>query len=125
MLKTGDVINIVKGHKVYTDVPEHFIYNNRKGVFDKTSHTDVCVGDTLNGFPTDYLVGKYVVIKTSFDGGGHGHGPHDEYPDGHHVWAEHLFNGAKVDFYQSGAFTAMIEDIKPIARAKAHWTIEK
>ena len=30
--------------------------------------------------------GRYVVVKTAFEGGGTGHGPDDAYPDGHHVY---------------------------------------
>ena len=64
--------------------------------------------------------GEFVVVKTSFEGGGTGHGPHDIYPDGHRVFCKALkdgeydVNGTEVNFYQSGAFTCMITDIKPI-----------
>lgn len=64
--------------------------------------------------------GEFVVIKTLSDGGSHG--GHDDYPDGHHVYCKKLKDdafdpdGLEVNFYQSGCFTAMIKDIKPIRK---------
>ena len=54
----------------------------------------------------------------TFDGGGTGHGAHDVYPDGHHVHCVHENGKHNIDFYQSGAFTAMIKDIVPVGRAE-------
>ncbi len=65
--------------------------------------------------------GEYVVYKTTLDGGGEGHGPHDTYPDGHHVFAEHLASGALVDFYQSGSFTAVNENVPVVRRMVRKW----
>ena len=68
--------------------------------------------------------GEFVVIKTTFDGGGTGHGRHDVYPDGHHVFCKALKNGEydengiEISFYQSGCFTCMITDITPIRDMK-------
>jgi len=59
--------------------------------------------------------GDFVVIKTTFSGGGCGYRLNDEYPNGHHVYCKKLIdnkydeNGIEVDFYQTGCFTAMIE----------------
>ena len=73
------------------------------------------------------FIGAYVVTKTSFSGGGTGHGPHDIYPDGHHVIAKQLDdnrdydeNGLEINFYQSGCFTAMIyaKDIEKVGSKK-------
>lgn len=112
-LAEGDVICLEPGHRVYADVPEHFVYSNRRGSFDLTHH-DVTLGGDF-----DYLCGEYVVYKTATNGGGTGHGPHDIYLDGHHVYCEKVDDPAvRVDFYQSGAFTAMIRDIQPIRRAQ-------
>lgn len=47
----------------------------------------------------------FVVKRTAFEGGGTAHGPHDVYPDGHHVWARPEDGGDEIDFYQSGCFT--------------------
>lgn len=64
--------------------------------------------------------GEYLVIHTSYGGGGHGHGPTDIYPDGHFVKCSRLIDGeynseaVQVSFYQTGCFTAMIRDIEPI-----------
>jgi hypothetical protein len=68
--------------------------------------------------------GEFVVIKTTFDGGGTGHGAHDVYPDGHHVFCKALKdgeydeNGIEVSFYQSGCFRCMITDISPVRNMK-------
>jgi len=66
---------------------------------------------------------KYVVIDTAFDGGGTGHGPHDIFPNGHHVWAKPLKNdltydpqARTIDFYQSGCFNGMIPKVKVIGK---------
>lgn len=53
-----------------------------------------------------------VVLSCEMSGGGCAHGPHDTYPDGHHVTAElyHVDDGppaAPITFYQSGAFMGL------------------
>ena len=118
-LQEGDLIEIVEGMKVYAFVPEHFVYDNCKGSW-KLTHHDVVVKDNFA-----YLEGTYVVIKTAIDGGGTGHGPGDVYPDGHHVFCKKTIDGEEIDFYQSGCFTAMIEDIQPKGRAKLDWIIDR
>ena len=116
MLQEGDIIELKEGHKVYATVPEHFLYSNRKGSF-KPTKADAIIGGELS-----YLAGRYVVYKTSYDGGGTGHGPHDVFPSGHHVFCERLDDqSVKVDFYQSGSFTAMLPDLQPVAKAVRRW----
>lgn len=118
-LEEGDVIEIKEGLTVYANVPKHFVYDNKKGCYDLTHH-DITIGGEFS-----YIAGKYIVIKTAMDGGGHGHGAHDVYPDGHHVYCVSVDDSnRKIDFYQSGAFTAMITNIKPIGKAKLRWTID-
>lgn len=64
-------------------------------------------------FDTSIYAGEYKVIfatynggSSTFDGG---------YPDGWHVFCQKVDNPSmEVDFYQTGCFTAMISDIKPI-----------
>jgi len=74
-------------------------------------------------------IGIFVVYKTTLDGGGTCHGPHDIYPDGHHVFCEQLCltdlhaPKATVDFYQSGFFTNMLKNIKPIGKAVRVWRL--
>ena len=52
-------------------------------------------------------------------------GAHDVYPDGHHVFCVKADDDkVRVDFYQSGCFTAMIEDIKPVGKAILDWKIK-
>jgi len=66
--------------------------------------------------------GRYVVVKTAFEGGGTGHGPRGVYPDGHHVFCETLKGvHKKISFYQSGYFSVVFEYIKPVGRAKRTW----
>lgn len=116
MLQEGDIIELQEGHMVYATVPEHFLYANRKGSFKPAKGEVVIRGELA------YLAGRYVVYKTSYDGGGTGHGPHDVYPDGHHVFAERLDDtSVKVDFYQSGSFTAMLPGLQAVGRAVRKW----
>lgn len=117
LLKEGDVIELKDGHTVYADVPKHFVYSNKRGCFDITHH-NITIGGEF-----DYFAGEYIVIKTTFDGGGTGHGPGDVYPDGHHVFCRSAEGKKEVDFYQTGSFTAIIQDIKPIGRAELTYRI--
>jgi hypothetical protein len=118
MLEEGDIIELSEGMAVYCDVPEHFFYENRRGVFDKCAHGLVTIADHFG-----HLAGRYVVYKTAMDGGGTGHGQHDVYPNGHHVFAERLDDpSVRVDFYQSGCFTAMLPKLKAVAKAVRRWT---
>jgi hypothetical protein len=118
MLQEGDIVELEEGMAVYTDVPEHFVYTNRRGVFDKIAHSLVTIEGHLG-----HLAGRYVVYKTSMDGGGHGgHHPADVYPDGHHVFAEKTDDPSiKIDFYQTGHFTAMLPKLQPVAKAVRKW----
>ena len=71
-LKEGDIIELRPGHTVYADVPEHFVYDNRRGSWALTHH-DVTLGGQF-----DFLCGRYVVYKTVMGGGGTGgHGAGD------------------------------------------------
>lgn len=66
--------------------------------------------------------GEFLVIKTENTGGGNS--GNDYYPDGHRVYCKRLNNGffdekgTEVNFYQTGGFTAMIENITPIRQMK-------
>lgn len=118
-LKPGDIIAILVGHRVYADVPRHFVYSNCKGDYT-FAHSDVTITGELS-----YLAGRYVVVDAKSEGGGCAHGPHDVYPDGWHVFCERLDDSHnKVDFFQSGCFTAMICDIEPVGRATQRWVEE-
>lgn len=116
MLAEGDIVEIKEGCKVYALVPQHFLYANKKGDFS------LAKGEAVVGKELAYLAGRYVVYKTAMEGGGTGMGPHDVYPDGHHVYCEKLDDPSqKIDFYQSGSFTAMLPDLKPVGRAERRW----
>ena len=127
MLEEGDIIELKEGHMVYFKIPEHFVYQNRRGSFDRLTSTEIMIGENKNGMDTDFLKGRYAVTSTSTIGGGTGHGPHDTYPDGHFVVCEKLEDDCRcqISFYQSGCFTAMIEDIEPVGKAKATWNEEQ
>lgn len=70
-------------------------------------------------FDSSVFEGKYEVTRAEWNGGGSqpamcGRVP-DTYPDGWHVYCKKVDDpNVRVDFYQSGCFTAMIEDIAPI-----------
>jgi hypothetical protein len=141
-LKEGDVIRLSPGDMVYMEIPEMLVYENRRASKEWTRH-EVKV-DGIFSWLADL---KFVVTKTASEGGGAGHGPHDEYPNGHHVYCESMRSypkqsegdgreillasdriaGLKIDFYQSGCFTAMVKDIEPIghARRSYKWTVGK
>lgn len=120
MLKEGDLIRLEKGMRVYAAVPEHFLYSNRRGVWN-IGRGEIEIGGHLS-----YFEGDYVVLKTAMDGGGSGMGPGDEYPNGHHVWCESVEKPTrKVDFYQSGCFTCMLPGLKAIGRAELKWVVRE
>lgn len=120
-LKEGDIIELEKGHIVYAEIAEKYVYENTPKS-DNLTKTDVTIGNNRKGLDTSYLVGRYAVVKTAFDGGGTGMGPHDIFPDGHHVWCRRMLEngefGEQIEFYQSGCFTAMIEEIKPVGKVE-------
>ena len=114
VLDEGDIIELKEGN-VYAILPVHCLYSNKRGVFDEFAH------DVVSLSKCEWLQGKYIVYKTAFDGGGQNFdGP---YPNGHHVFCEKM-DGSKtrVDFYQSGSFTAMIYDLEPIGEAELTYT---
>lgn len=68
-------------------------------------------------FDTSIYEGEYVVDYVDSNGGGKAISLFSviEYPDGWHVYCYKKDNPSiKVDFYQTGFFTAMIPDIEPI-----------
>lgn len=117
LLKEGDVIELNKNHTVYADVSKHIIPSREE---DNFYHTNYKI--KLDG-KFSYFQGKYIVVKTELTGGGTGHGINDVYPDGHKVTCESLDGKLTVSFYQTGCFTAMIEDITPIGTATKKWII--
>jgi len=110
LLQPGDVIKLDETHTVYADIPQHFVFVNHKGDFSLCHQNVTMCGEF------DYLQGDYVVQSVAEDGGGWAH--RDSIPDGHHVFCERTDGKYKVDFYQTGFFNAMIEEIEPIGRAE-------
>lgn len=125
LLKEGDIIELKKGHKVYASIPEKFVFENTPKS-KKLTQTEVTIGEDRKGFNTDYLAGRYGVVKTTMEGGGTGMGPHDVFPDGHHVTCRKMLRNGKfgesVSFFQTGCFTAMIEEIEPVGRFKIKYS---
>ena len=119
VLERGDIIELGEDHKVYAKVPEHFLYENRRGVWDLTESDIYLRGHFA------HMQGKYIVTSTASKGGGQGHGRHDVYPDGHNVECVSECGKYEVSFYQTGAFTAMITHITPIGKAKVKLVIEQ
>lgn len=65
-------------------------------------------------FDTSKYEGRYQVCATAYEGGGCA-SPNkgDTYPNGHHVFCQKIDDPSiVVNFYQTGAFTAMITDIE-------------
>lgn len=121
----GDIIAIKAGMHVYIDLPEHFCYANRAGVFDKLAQTDLKVGSNERGLDTNFLVGKYIVVAAHMGGGGTGHGPHDVFPDGWFVRAKMVNSPERtISFYMSGCFTAMVPEVEVVGKAKQNWEVE-
>lgn len=125
LLKEGDVIELKEGMEVYADIPETYVYSNRKGSF-KLVHTNVRIEkDSI----TDFLIGKYIVYKTAEEGGGESLTPsgYEYHSNGHSVYCFNVENeDIKVDFYQDNSFTAYIppESIQPVGKAELTWKIK-
>ncbi len=118
LLKEGDVIELTAEHRVYATIPKHFLYSNRIGDFSLDRGEA-----SLGRADLAWLRGRYVVVKTATDGGGQSHD--GGFPDGHHVWCEAIDDRSrKVDFYQTGCFTAMIPTIPVIGHATLRWVVE-
>ena len=125
-LTVGDVFEARKNMKVYAQIPSHFAYINRPN--DPTpAKQDVLVGCLMwrddHELDLGYLMGRYVVEHAALEGGGTAHGPHDRYPDGWHIRARKLKadgsydpHGVEIEFYQSGAFTAVNEKVPVVGK---------
>lgn len=126
LLKVGDIIKLKKGDKIYMDIPNHFIYENSLGDWKNFSNIEVVIGhlSCLRNYDSSWLLEKeLLVVKTKMDGGSQGH---DAFPDGLHVYcvvisdvSDNMKEWIKVDFYQSGCFSAVIEEGKILITDKA------
>ena len=78
---------------------------------------------------------EYVVEKAVMEGGGHQlemSGHHSYFPDGWHVTARQLkkdgeynSSGRLIDFYQSGCFCDMIEEVTVVGKMKVEVTYRR
>lgn len=125
MLQENDVFELCDGDSVYvTNFPQAFLCDNNDFNFQPSSG-ELHINGNQRGLDTSIFKGKYVVIKTTFDGGGNSHD--GGYPDGHHVFAKKIikdFSGVEiiskfeVNFYQSGCFTCMLPNKKALGVAR-------
>lgn len=102
--------------KTSKDVKETLGMFNIGSEDNQISHFFAGLGISLS-FDTSIFEGEYRVVATAEDGRGTGMGPHDVFPNGHHVFCEKKDDpNIFVDFYQTGCFTAMIEpeEIEPL-----------
>ena len=119
-LQAGDIIEIKEGHEVYSLVPNHFLSDKKP---ELQGNFDLYKGSTthkITGLLAQYLCGEYLVYETKMDGGNDPYS-HDHYPDGHRVYCHKVgCENIKLDFYQSGCFTAMIlpGKIQPIRKGE-------
>lgn len=103
LLEEGDVFDLTAHHKVYVDIQVK--YENRRS--PEIAHSLVHVKDHLE------FVGEFVVYKTVYEG----RVPYR----GYHVFAERLTDGLKIDFYQSGGYTAVIPNVKVVRKMVRKW----
>ncbi len=84
----------------------------------------------IDKFDSSIFSGKYLVLYTTCDGGGiqGTFSGYDSYPSGHHVFCKKIVDGKvsgpEVDFYETGCFSAMITDLKPIDHVEIGYEIE-
>lgn len=123
-LQVGDVFKMKKGMQAYLMLPECEVYSNTP-----TSQKLTETNRTLDA--KSKYIGEYVVIRTSYDGGSFGGGMngHDDYPNGHRVYAQKLNKQGKYDdkgltlnFYQSGCFNAMNTEVPAVRVMKMSFT---
>ena len=125
LAKEGDIILLKNGDRVYGKIQAKFVYSTTPES-TKLVRTDFPIGEF-----EEYPPGRYLVVETKMNGGQENGGMtgHDSYPDGHHVYCEMLNShnqptGIRVDFYQNGAFTAIIENPQIVGKMekKVIWT---
>ena len=118
MLQEGDIFELKEGMRVYAWLPKHFLFTNCRGNFKDWGRGSVTVDGHLS-----YLAGRYVVYKTTMDGGSRD--GLSLYPDGHHVFAEKADDpNMQIDFYQSGSFGVINPEVPVIGRASRRWVDE-
>jgi hypothetical protein len=120
ILKTGDVIYLNNGVKVYAKVKEKFFYTN-KWLSDKLSNQEIYIGELYKADVEDSFIadeGEYVVFKTEK------HCARQSYGNSYKIFCKKLKNGIydengqEVSFYQNGSFTCVVKDISPIRKMR-------
>lgn len=120
LLRVGDVFEVKRGDNIEALVPKHLVYTGKQGDWSLTRATVTVDGELV------YLAATYIVTRTAMSGGGTGHGPHDIYPDGHHVTAIQADNrDNSIGFYQSGCFNTLWDrEPEVIGTATQEWVWE-
>jgi hypothetical protein len=112
-LQPGDVFLLENGMTVYYQdreatlgLKQHYLTSNIQ-----TVEVDGELYEKINKMKLEIPTppeGEYIVLSTELTGGGHGHGIHDYFPDGHKVVAKNIKSNEEISFYQSVNFTASI-----------------
>lgn len=118
-LEEGDVIELKKGHTIYANIPEKYVYKDTKKP-DKQRKAEISIGEDYGGLDTSYLGGRYAVVKTTLVSNETGMELQDVIQNDHHVWCKKMFEngelGEQIEFYLNGAFSAMDQGVKPIGK---------
>jgi hypothetical protein len=78
----------------------------------------------IEQYDTSIFIGEYIVVSAYEESSSSGHGRGDDYSGGWRVECKKLnndkydSNGLEIYFFQSGCYTAMIENIEPIRKMK-------
>lgn len=124
LLKEGDIIEVVAGMHVNTEIPKHIKYTNCKGDWEVVS--DVVRVD--NEF-FSYLIGSYLVTSTETKRISDDMGMTmrtQTYTDIHMVYAVKTDNQRiEISFSQNGNLTDTNTDVKKIGRGRLVWTVEE
>lgn len=114
LLDEGDIIELneeTEGTFYVEDRKQFLKDHDGKGIWVTDLHATFMIGKMK------WLHGKWVVYKTLLTGGSNSSfNPH---PCGHRVYCEKMDDSrVRINFYQTGGFTATICDIEPIGRAE-------
>jgi hypothetical protein len=115
-LKSGELSKDTIANKVKKGLAELDIIPDNEKV---TAFIDALNLDlSIKSFDTSKYEGEYTVIRTALEGGGTGMGPHDVFPNGHHViCTKNDDPSIEVDFYQTSGSSDLLTDVPVVRRA--------
>lgn len=115
----------VDGYKTKGHPVQFSAYHNRDG---RTVEDIVETGS----FDASRADAEFIVERTVMDGGGTGHGKHDVFPDGWHVYARRLGRerqyypqAEQIQFYQSGCFNCVVPEVRVVGKMTQTFAGEK